>query len=192
MKNKNGTLNISIEAIVIVVIAMTILGLALGFVKGLFVDIIGVSDKAFAQISEGLMDNLKTSEALLLFSSTQLSIDRGKDSLQGFGVRNDGSSKLIYGIKFETFKCPDEAKEDTGSCPDITPLFNYLDGDEQYTVPPAERQTGKVKIIVPKTGVTPGLYLLKISAYTGIWPEGGECSGDCDAFGQTELFLTIS
>ncbi|MBS3118155.1 hypothetical protein J4417_00550 [Candidatus Woesearchaeota archaeon] len=194
MKNKRGTLNISIEAIVIVVIAMTILGLALGFVKGLFGDIIDVSDTAFTKMSEDLTTNLATSDAPLLFSNTKLSIDRGDDSLQGFGVRNDGSSKLSYGVKFETFQCPEDAKEETGSCPDITPWFNYLNGDEQYNVKAAERQTSKVQITVPKTGVTPGLYLLKISAYTGSWPEGGECSGDesCNAFGQTELFLTIA
>ncbi len=193
MKSKRGTLNISIEAIVIVVIAMTILGLALGFVKGLFGDIIGVSDTAFNKISEDLTTNLATSDAPLLFSNTKLSVGRGDDSLQGFGVRNDGSSKLSYGIKFETINCPTEVKDENGGfCPDTSLWFNYFIGDEKYTIKAAERQTSKVQITVPKTDVTPGLYLLKISAYTGSWPEGGECSGECDAFGQTELFLTIS
>lgn len=193
MKSKRGTLNISIEAIVIVVIAMTILGLALGFVKGLFGDIGGLSESTFNKISEDLNTNLATSEAPLLFSNTKLTISRGDDSLQGIGVRNDGKTPLKYGVKIETFSCPEDAKEETGSCPDASLWFEYFKGDEQYTVKAAERQTSKVQINVPKTDITPGLYLIKISAYTGNWPEGDECSeGTCNAFGQTELFLTIA
>ena len=47
MRNKKGALELSINAIVIVILAMTLLGLGLGFVRGMFGKITGISDDTF-------------------------------------------------------------------------------------------------------------------------------------------------
>jgi hypothetical protein len=44
--NKKGSLDISIQAIVIVVIAFVVLGLGLGFVKSTFKDITGTNTRS--------------------------------------------------------------------------------------------------------------------------------------------------
>ena len=195
--NRKASLNLSIQAIVIIVLAMTILGLGLGFVRGLFDNIVGISESTFQKITEQLSTDLATSSAPLLFSQTKLNMERGKSDLQGFGVRNDGNAKIKYGFNIETNTCPE--KEDDGSCLDADEWFAYLKGPEQYTLSPAERQANKVQITIPR-GVTTGLYLLKMSAYLGNWPSGGNCVDDyepttgagCSLIGQTELFLTVS
>lgn len=190
--NKKASLNLSINAIVIIVLAMTLLGLGLTFIRGIFRKAGGITETTFEKISEQLDTDLQTSEAPLLFSETRLAMERGgPSSLEGFGVRNDGNVPISYGIKIVAFSCPDAAEVD-GECPAVDNWFTYFTGDEQYTINPAERQVNKVTIDVER-GATTGLYLLKILAYTGTW-DGQECKGPeaaCDVFGQTELFLTI-
>ncbi len=81
--NRKASLNLSIQAIVIIVLAMTILGLGLGFVRGLFDNIVGISESTFQKITEQLSTDLATSSAPLLFSQTKLNMERGKSDLQG-------------------------------------------------------------------------------------------------------------
>jgi len=192
-QNKRGALELSINTIVVIVIAMALLGLGLMFIRGMFDKITGVSDSTFEKISEQLNTDLVTSDAPLIFSKTKITIDRGGNSQEGFGVKNDGDSKISYGVKVGTFSCPELSQSENGDCPDISSWFKYFDGDQQYTISPAERQTGKVQINVPR-GATTGLYLLKIIAYEGIFDEAsGICpEGSCSVFGQTELFLTVA
>lgn len=195
--NKKGSLSLSIEAIVIIVIGITILGLGLGFVRSLFGDIEGLRESTFQKISEQLSTDLATSSAPLLFSQTKLSLERGDSSIEGFGVRNEGDTRIKYGFAIETFNCPPDAKGADGTCQSVADWFEFFKGDEQYTLKPAERQVNKVQISVPRSATT-GLYLLKLSAYIGQWSpgcpgdyEGGAGSG-CLLLGQTELFLEVS
>jgi hypothetical protein len=194
--HKRGALELSINAIVIIVLAMTLLGLGLGFVRGLFDNIIGVSGSTFERISEQLNTDLATSDAPLIFSKTRLSLDRGGSALEGFGVRNEKNAKVNYGIKLETFSCPNPAKEDPTKpetpCKPIQSWFTYVDGDNKYEVKPAERDVHDVQIDVPRSAIT-GLYLVQLIAYTGIW-DGACIAADstCFKLGQTELFLTVT
>jgi hypothetical protein len=200
--NKKGALELSVNAIVIVVIAMTLLGLGLGFIRGMFTRIGGITEATFEKISEQLSTDLATSEAPLLFSKTRLTIERGGSSLEGIGIRNDGDSTVNYGIRVGTFNCPVGAQVEEDACYDTEDWFEYFKGANQYTIRAAERQVNKVQINIPKkitvgtaSKDTPsGLYLLKIMSYTGVWPDDDNCVGanDCDIFGQTELFLTVA
>ncbi len=190
--HKRGALDLSIQTIVIVVIAMTLLGLGLGFVRNLFSNISDVSESTFQRISEQLSTDLATSDAPLIFSQSRLNLERGASTLEGFGVRNDGNNPVEYGLKIETFSCPQEAKDQAGKCVDVEKWFEYFKGDGQYKLRAAERQVNRVQINIERNAKI-GLYLLKLSAYTGQWD--GSCAGPqstCQKIGQTELFLTVA
>ena len=197
--NKKASLSLSINAIVIVVLAMTLLGLGLGFIKGMFGKLQDISTTTFEKTEENLNRDLTTSKEPLIFSKSRFTMPRGSTSLEGFGVKNDGDVAINFGIKIELFKCPDSLKDQDGKCSQApAEWFEYLTGDEMYTVRPADSKTAKVQIKVPKNAKR-GPYLFVFKAYKGAWPEDGECAGDynpadgtgCETFGQTEFFLTV-
>lgn len=193
--NKKASLELSVNAIVIVVLAMTLLGLGLAFVKGLFGNIGEISTSTFEKISEQLNKDLATSDSNIVFSKTRLEIDRGGKSLEGWGIKNDGSTQLKYGIKIKLVSCPDAA-DGTACDPlliqnDVEKWFTYIKGDQKYTLGAAESHTKDVQIVVPR--VNPGLYLISIIAYEGTWIDTcGEDPEECDIYEQTELFLTVA
>ncbi len=197
---KKASLNLSIQAIVIIVLAMTIMGLGLGFVRGLFSDIGSLSESTFQKISEQLSTDLATSSAPLLFSQTRLTVERGASSLQGFGVRNEGNAEIKYGFQITTFKCPHQKNNPPENCPDVSKWFDYFDSPQAYTLKAAERQVNKVLISPVSAEAQTGLYLLKMTAYQGAkdnncWDTAGKVftkSAKCIQIGETELFLTVS
>ena len=199
--NKKGALELSINAIVIIILAMTLLGLGLAFVRGLFTRVNTVSDESFDKMEEQLNIDLQNQNAPVLFSKKRLVLERGGSSLEGLGIKNDGDASMTYGVRIATFDCPSK-NDETGECDSVAGWFTYLEGDEQYTVPAADTHVSSMQINVPRRAAT-GLYLLKILVYQGAWNEEDDvpCPGDydidgdgkgCSIFGQTELFLTIS
>jgi hypothetical protein len=193
---KKGALNLSIQLIVVIVIAFVVLGLGLTFVRGLFGDLTGISDTAFEEISESLATDLETSGSSLIFSKSKLSLERGGDSLQAFGVRNDEQAAFNYGFNVKAINCPKQQVD--AACLDVSSWFDYVKGDNVYTVKAAERQINKVDVRIPKSpDAVPGTYLIRLTAYQDQW-DNNNCvalstgSSTCTLIGQTELFLTIT
>ena len=189
MLNKRSSLEISIQAIVIVVLAMTLLGLGLGFIKGMFGKISGLSDSAFAQIEDQLQRDLVNSNEKLVFSQTKIAIERGKSALLGWGIKNEGNTKLDYWAEFTAIKCPNDP-----TCSSLpldtlnTQWFTYkynpggLTVDRLYSVDAADNQVVKVDLSVPKNAAT-GLYLIDLSV-----PD----SATNEKYSSTDVFITIT
>jgi len=181
--NKKSSLEISIQAIVIVVLAMTLLGLGLGFIKGMFKNITDVSTATFDQIKDQLQRDLVNSNQKLIFSQTKINLERGKSVLLGWGIRNEGSLSLDYWPEFRAIKCP-------GTCPNDVDLndqwfaFKYAtSSDAPYSVDAADQQVERVELSIPKNA-DPGLYLIELSVY----PD----PTFIDPYAKTDLFVTVS
>ena len=101
MLQKKASLNISIEAIVIIVIAFVVLGLGLGFVRSQFSSIEGTSTAVQEQISQQILDDLRTGNKPLSFPASKLVLETGQESVQAIGVKNTGDSPLSLKIGFE-------------------------------------------------------------------------------------------
>ncbi len=99
--NKKGSLNLSIEAIVIVVIAFTVLGLGLGFVKTQIGDIGKTSSAIQEQISQQILDDLRTGNKKLSFPATKLNLATGEESVQAIGIKNTEDSPVEIIMAFE-------------------------------------------------------------------------------------------
>ncbi len=98
---KKGSLNLSIEAIVIVVIAFTVLGLGLGFVKNQIGDIGKTSSAIQEQISQQILDDLRTGNKKLSFPATKLTLGTGEESVQAIGIKNTEDNIVVIQIGFK-------------------------------------------------------------------------------------------
>ncbi len=184
---KKASLDVSISTIVIVVLAMTLLGLGLAFIKNMFGSIEELSASAFDKVSDQLQRDLIDSNEKLIFSQEKISLGRGKSSLLGWGVKNDGTAKMDYWAEFTPVKCP-------ATCPSAKELnsqwftFKYNpDGNDTsilYSINPIEQSVKRVDLTVPKNAA-PGLYLIDLSVYE----EGGI---NDTKYSSTDIFITIT
>ena len=71
-KNRKASLELSIRAIVIVILAMTLLGLGLGFIRTMFKDISGITTDVSEQIRQQILDDLITNDKRVSFPKTQI------------------------------------------------------------------------------------------------------------------------
>ena len=186
--NKRASLEISIQAIVIVVLAMTLLGLGLGFIKGMFKNISKLSESTFGKIEEQLQRDLTTSNEKLVFSQTKIAVERGKSVLLGWGIRNDGNQKIKYWVEFVPIKCPE-------SCPILDFInnnpdnkwftFNYKPSQTPYFVDVATPKVEKVDLN-PPTDAKIGLYLIELKVHSNV-----DASLN-DPYATADLFITVT
>src|SRR3989338_2672348 len=185
LKSRRASLEISIQAIVIVVLAMTLLGLGLTFVKRMFGNIEIVSTGTFEKIQEQLQRDLVNSDEKLVFSQTKITMERGGEKLFGWGIKNIGSSKLDYSAEFTPIKCPAE------NCPSSQELneqwfsFKYNPNRNPsllYSVDASNNQFVRVNLNIPKSA-SPGLYLIDLSVYDDF---------DDSKYASTDLFITVT
>ncbi len=102
MHNKRASLEISIQAIVIVVLAMTLLGLGLGFIRGMFKNIGGVTEEVTAQVKQRIIDELLTTENRLALSTTEIELEKGNSRTIAVGVKNKKEGDLEYRLRFDS------------------------------------------------------------------------------------------
>ena len=101
---RKGSLNLSIQAIVIVVIAFVVLGLGLGFVRNTFKDISGTSSSVQEQIRQQILEDLRTGNKKLSFPATTLNIEKGNSQDIAIGVKNVNNAELEFRVDIATIK----------------------------------------------------------------------------------------
>ena len=186
LHNKRADLELSIRTIVIVILAMTILGFGLSFMKNMFSNIEVISGSTFDKIKDQLQRDLISSNEKLIFSQTKVNMERGRSELFGWGIKNQGNSKLEYWAEFTAIKCP-------GTCPSIRELneqwftFKYNPGgtnvDLRYSTDPADQDVVRVDLTVPREAQT-GLYLIDLSIYDAALRN--------EKYASTDIFLTVT
>ena len=159
--NKRASLEISIQAIVIVVLAMTILGLGLGFVRGLFKNITSTTEDVTEQVRQKILDDLITGDKRISFPKTEVSIERGGSTILSIGVRNKNNQELKYKLKFCAVSAPDATGTSivpTNDCNKFASWFQY-DTTQVYKLTPSDSTIRNIKVIVPSGGtVATGSY----------------------------------
>lgn len=108
--NKKSSLEISIQAIVIVVLAMTLLGLGLGFIRGMFSDIKKTTGVVTDSVKRTIIDDLISNDRKLSFPKTDISLEKGGSEVLAVGVRNKGNSILSYTMQI----CPNSFNPNDG------------------------------------------------------------------------------
>ncbi|MBN1157545.1 hypothetical protein JXA85_08045 [Candidatus Woesearchaeota archaeon] len=101
MRNKRGSLNLSIEAIVILVMAITMLGLGLAFIKSKFTKTGDLLDSVDENVRESIKQQLATSGEKLYIPKTQFELRNGDSEVAVIGIKNTEGSQKTFEMKVE-------------------------------------------------------------------------------------------
>jgi hypothetical protein len=98
-RNKKGDLSLSINAIVILILAITMLGLGLAFMRNIF----GSATKEFQEVGgtvkKQMIDQMKESDKVVDLSNPKVTLKAGEQK-QGFiGFKNDGNIEKNFQIR---------------------------------------------------------------------------------------------
>ena len=96
--HKKAALELSINAIVIVILAMTLLGLGLGFVRNMFRDIGDTTSQVQDQMKEQILDDLRRGDKKLSFPSQKIELEGGEEEIIAIGVKNTQAETLDFTI----------------------------------------------------------------------------------------------
>jgi len=189
---KKGSLDVSIQAIVIVVIALTVLGLGLGFVKSTFKDIGETSKGVQAKIKEQILEDLRVSGKKVSITS-QVNLERGKEALENIGIVNTGLTEKTFGVKIEFIK-----KQNPDGTEDQTPeagteiIFFYSNLVEKKLSPTAG---DVIPITISAKSSAAGNYLYKVDvlaeSITGACATGTVGTG-CDLYDTRSFFVKVA
>jgi len=149
---KKASLELSIRTIVVIILAMTLLGLGLGFIRNTFTDIGGLSGDVSEQIRQQIQDDLITNDKKLSFPKTEVKIDKGKSEILTVGIRNKEDDILTYNIQFTSHSVPDSVDLDE-------PLSWFQFREDTQQLSSSESDISKIRLNVPKNAKT-GSYLL--------------------------------
>jgi hypothetical protein len=90
VRNKKGSLSLSMEAIVILILAVVMLGLGLSFIRTMFNDI---TKKASIAMAMGDLTNKPSTDNLIVFSPIDITIkEKGREDVQ-IGFLNDHATQ---------------------------------------------------------------------------------------------------
>ena len=172
ISSKKGSLNLSIEAIVVVVIAFVVLGLGLGFVRGQFGDITKTSSGIQEQIRQKILEDLRTGDQKLSFPAQTLSIPKGEASDIAVGVKNNLNNELKFTINVVT------KKQQSGGTTDLNKQVEYFYNQGPFTLKPTDAQVYNIKISAPGDKDT---YLVNLQIVT---PDG-------EVYAEKSFFVNI-
>src|SRR3989338_9638024 len=90
--HKKAALELSINAIVVLILAITILGLGIGFIKGQFGGLSEQFTQVRSEIKDQLISKIKDSGDLLVFNRAELEASIGKKDTFYIGIKNTESN----------------------------------------------------------------------------------------------------
>lgn len=177
--NKRASLEISIQAIVIVVLAMTLLGLGLGFIRNMFKDISDTSDKVQEQVRQRILDDLITGDKKVSFPATDITIDKGGSEILTVGIRNKKDTSLHYKMRFTPISGSDGAVFSIEN-----PSWFQFAQNQVYTLSAAESEVRNIRLSVP-TGVSSGSYFLTFDVIDD------DLSPPNNVYAQKDFFIVV-
>lgn len=100
MRPKKGGLQISINAIVILILAITVLGIGLGFIRGMFSQTIGQLGEVSKDIERDMINTIRDSDERLVLREEDIEIKKSGEKKIYFGIRNEKDSADYFEIEF--------------------------------------------------------------------------------------------
>ncbi|MEE9524984.1 MAG: hypothetical protein V3V78_00060 [Candidatus Woesearchaeota archaeon] len=161
LPNKKASLNLSINAIVIVVLAMTLLGLGLTLVRNVFKGIEEQREEVTEQIRSQILEDLRTGNKKLSFPSTQINLEKRESKVIAMGVKNTKTNSVLdFVIGVEILEARIPGVTDPGELNDID--FFYDTTAKSLKVTDADVYS----IRMTSTGRS-GVYMTKLSVLEG-------------------------
>jgi hypothetical protein len=161
MFNKKGALQLSINAIVVLILAITVLGLALTFITNMFGSATGNLKTMNEEQEKRIIDEMASSNKLLTFKNMELNLKSGDEKEFAMGIRNtDPNDKYTF---YTQFVCLTTRSNYT-SCP----VDTYAEHTNAWTWfntwknIPIESREGRAVFIKVNAQGTPNVYRGKI------------------------------
>lgn len=107
MRDKRASLELSVRTIVIVILAMTLLGLGLVFVRNTFSDIGEIREEATGQVRQQIVDDLINTDKKISFTKTEVNIAKGSSEVLSVGLRNKKDETLNFKMMITAQSGPD-------------------------------------------------------------------------------------
>ncbi len=176
---KRASLEMSIQAIVIVVLAMTLLGLGLGFIRGMFRNISSTTEDVTEQVRQRVLDDLISGDKKVSFPKTEIDIDRGGSTVLTVGIRNKKDTDLYYKMRFTPISGPPEAS--TTDIQEFTNFFQF--SNQEYSLKAADAETRNIRLSLPTT-VKTGSYFLTFDVLEQPY-------GPTNIYAQKDFFVVV-
>lgn len=96
---KKGDLNLSINAIVVLILAITMLGLGLGFMRNMFSKTTSQFSEVGDTMKEQIINDIRSSNQRLAFDKAEITMKKGEKKDVFYGIRNDLSGSRTFGIR---------------------------------------------------------------------------------------------
>ena len=100
MRSKKGGLQISINAIVILILAITVLGIGLGFIRGMFSQTIGQLGEVSKDIENDMINRIRDRDERLVLREENIEIKKSGEKTIYFGIRNEEGGPTTFEIDF--------------------------------------------------------------------------------------------
>ena len=155
--NKKASLEISIQAIVIIVLAMTLLGLGLGFIRKQFTSLGTIQEEVSEQVKQKILDDLISGDKKISFPRTEIAIDKGSSQVLTVGVRNKKDSTLHYKMRFKPISNPNGESFNIETPKRWFQLEDYARQD--YKLSAADSEIRNIRLNIP-TETNAGSYFL--------------------------------
>jgi hypothetical protein len=95
---KRGSLNLSINAIVVLILAITMLGLGLAFMRNIFGGATEEFEKTSGEIEKQMIEQMKDSNKVVSLSRPKVTIEIGEKDQIFIGLKNDQQDPLDFTI----------------------------------------------------------------------------------------------
>lgn len=183
--NKRASLEISIQAIVIVVLAMTLLGLGLTLIRGMFKNIGETTDRVTEQVKQRVIDDLVSSDKKVSFPSTEIYIDKGASQILTVGIRNKKDEDLFYTIHFVAVSDPNGNLY--GDPNALAGWFKYAQpASQSYVLSSADSDVRNIRLEVPSSsGVISGTYVFRFEVIDV------QATGSDQIYAQKDFFVVV-
>ena len=180
---KKADLSLSINAIVLLILAITMLGLGLAFIRGQFGKVTGELGKISETLSAERKAELERSLDRITLTTTELEIKKGTKSNQFYAVRNNLDGDFTFDVS--GFTCFDAIKVDEH--PDEDELTKFI---KFQTLAEREVAAGSSialpLIIQVDAGATTTVYSCKL---TIPFPADSDQTG---TYAKKDFFITVT
>ena len=188
MRNKKATLQLSINAIVIIVLAMTLLGLGLGFVRNMIGGLTETTSSVQEQVKQQILDDLRRGDKKLSFPSTEIRTEISGEHVFAVGIKNTGDTELKFTIEMYDLATGDEVEMESDSerptkSETVTDHAFFFDASTQ-TLQATEANVYALKYFAP-AGSGTYLYKLKVCMVTD------PASADCSEYTSKTFFVNV-
>jgi len=181
--NRKGALELSINAVVVLILAITMLGLGLGFIRGMFGSTIEQFQALSGQLEEEDRNTLAQSPDEITFLTSKIPMV-GRSKTLYFALRNNQAENLEFQIK-DSFVCYDAISGEAAANAGEWITFDTYD---KRTIAGTASSVMPLTITIAPAAI-PTIYSCKMEVP---YPSGAEASEITDVYSRYEFEIEYS